>query len=256
MLEVKDLRFSYGSHEVLKGIDFSLEKGSLTCVLGANGAGKSTLFRCLLQLLTDYTGQVLVDGEDLREMSYSKRAEKIAYIPQSHRPVFNYTVEEVVLMGTSGSLVSGPGRMQIARANHAIERVGLGGFRHRGYAEISGGERQLVLIARAIAQNAEILVMDEPTASLDFGNQTLVLQMIRELADAGFLVVQSTHHPDQALYYGDRVLVLQNGVVAADGDPNEVMTGELLSSVYRLPMEVYEIGNGIGRTCLPVRHRQ
>ena len=184
-------------------------------VLGPNGVGKSTLFRCILCLNGNWTGSIRVNGHDLRALSVRDRAREIAYIPQSHAPVYNYEVIDVVLMSAGGNigLFGTPKRCHLDRAWEALERVGIAHLGHRPYTQISGGEQQLVLIARAIAQDARTIIMDEPTSALDYGNTVRVLSCVRQLAREGMSIVQSTHQPDQAFLYSDKTLVIADGRV-------------------------------------------
>ena len=235
-LEVRHLSFSYGAHEVLKDISFDLQPGEFLSVLGPNGVGKSTLFRCILGLLNDYQGEILSDGESLKHMPRREMARRIAYIPQINRPTFGYTVLDTVLMGTTRqvSMFSQPGREQIAAARKALERVGAAHLTERDFSFLSGGEQQLVLVARAIAQQAEILIMDEPTSALDFGNQLRILQLVKELAGEGYGVLLSTHNPQHALSFATRILALSDGKVAALGNADEVLTPALVKQLYHV----------------------
>lgn len=235
-LEVRHLSFSYGEHEVLKDISFDLQPGEFLSVLGPNGVGKSTLFRCILGLLADYKGEILSDGDTLRRMPRREMARRIAYIPQINRPTFGYTVLDTVLMGTTRqvSMFSQPGREQIAAAHKALERVGAAHLTERDFSFLSGGEQQLVLVARAIAQQADILIMDEPTSALDFGNQLRILQLVKELASEGYGVLLSTHNPQHALSFATRILALSEGKVAALGKAEEVLTPELVKQLYNV----------------------
>ena len=177
---VNNLSFSYGPRQVLRNVSFQAQRGEVLSVLGPNGAGKSTLFRCMLGLLTPTSGGTQIDGRDVAHMGASQLSRAIAYIPQSHNPVFNFSVLDMVLMGTTAQLgrFSAPGATQRAQAEEALAQLGIAHLRDRGYCRISGGERQLVLIARAMAQQARILVMDEPSASLDFGNRLRVMETV------------------------------------------------------------------------------
>ncbi|MBQ8618380.1 MAG: ABC transporter ATP-binding protein [Clostridia bacterium] len=233
-LEISHLSFSYGEHQVLRDISFSLDKGEFLSVLGPNGVGKSTLFRCILGRLEGYTGAITSGGDDLKNMPRREAARRMAYIPQIHRPTFSYTVLDTVLMGTARQLspFAQPGRAQVDRALAALERVGAKHLYQRDFTRLSGGEQQLVLLARALAQQAEILVMDEPTSALDFGNQLRVLQLVRELAGEGYGVLLSTHNPQHALTFATRTLALCDGRVAAQGRPQDVLTPELMSRLY------------------------
>lgn len=252
-MEVKNLHFSYGEREILKNISFSAEHGEFLSVLGPNGVGKSTLFRCMLGLLTPGKGGTFVEGKDISAMDAAELARCIAYIPQSHNPVFNYTVFDMVLMGTTAQLgrFSSPGKAQIAMAEAALERLGIGGLRDRGYGNISGGERQLVLIARAIAQQAKILVMDEPSANLDFGNKIRVMKTVKSLTNDGYAVIQSTHDPDQAYLYSDKILALYAGEVLAWGTPQDTVCNSLISTLYGVDVEVCSMRDDDIRVCVP-----
>lgn len=245
-IDVRDLRFSYGSRTVLDRVSFRAEAGELVSVLGPNGAGKSTMFRCILRLLDRYSGCVLIGGRDVRELSPGETARRIAYIPQSHSPTFNYTVLEMVLMGTTHMVrgLASPKREQIAVAEAALDRLGVLGLRNRGYAELSGGERQMVLVARALAQQAGILIMDEPTSNLDFGNQLKVMREARALAGEGYTVLVSSHNPQQAILFSDRIIALSGGVIVADGPPEEVMDAALLERLYHVRVRLEQTPEG------------
>lgn len=253
-IKVENLSFSYGKHEVLKNVSFEIPDGELVGILGPNGVGKSTLFRCILGLNRHYKGTVYVNGKDIRHLSIRERAREIAYIPQSHAPVYDYEVLDVVLMATGNDLkvLSNPGCSQKKRAYEALERIGIEGFAHRLYTHISGGEQQLVLIARAIAQNANTIVMDEPTSALDYGNTVRVLSCVRQLAREGMSIVQSTHNPDQAFLYSDKALVMKEGRIEAFGCPHDVITSNLISDLYGIEVEVNSLYEDKVRVCVPV----
>ena len=253
-IEVRNLSFSYGSHEVLHDINVDIPDGTLVNVLGPNGVGKSTLFRCILGLNSGYTGTILVNGHDIRTLSIRERASEISYIPQSHAPVYDYEVLDVVLMSTGADLgmLRTPGARHMKRAYQALERIGIDHLAHRTYTQISGGEQQLVLVARALAQNAKTIIMDEPTSALDYGNTIRVLSCVRQLARAGLSILQSTHQPDQAFLYADRTLVISEGTVRAYGPPKEVITSELVSELYHVDVEVNSLYGDKVRVCVPV----
>ena len=233
-LTVDHLAFAYGAHRVLEDISFSLDKGQFLSVLGPNGVGKSTLFRCILQLRTDYTGSITCDGTDVKTLSRRELSRRIAYIPQIHAPTFNYSVLDTVLMGLTRELsaFSQPKKQHIERAMAALERVGAAHLAQRDFTHISGGEQQLVLVARALTQQAELLVMDEPTSALDFGNQLRVLELVRELASEGYSVLLSTHNPQHALTFATDILAVSGGRVAAFGKPEETLTEALVDQLY------------------------
>lgn len=255
-VDIENLRFSYGDHAVLKGISFQVEPGELVALLGPNGAGKSTLMRCLLGFLREYSGKIRVGGRDTREMTRTELAQEIAYIPQSVAMVFNYQVLDMVLMGVTASLgvLSSPKRTHREKALRLLEELGIGHLAERGYEELSGGERQLVLLARALIQDAGILVMDEPTANLDYGNQNRVMARVAQLTRAGYIVFFSTHDPNQALLYASRALTLWRGRILTDGAPSEVLTEDTLSRLYGIDVErtAFVTTDGHPRTvCIP-----
>ena len=249
---IQNLYFSYGRDPVLRDVSFHADYGEFWSVLGPNGAGKSTLFRCILGLLRPTSGNILIDDASISSLSARQLARKIAYIPQSHNPVFNFPVLDMVLMGTTARLGSfeSPKQKEIREAEDALKQLGIFHLRDRGYGNISGGERQLVLIARAIAQKAKILIMDEPSASLDFGNRLHLMQTVRALARDGYAVIQSTHDPDQAYQYSDRILALYCGGVLATGTPAEVVTEPIISGLYGTGVEVCSIRDDSIRICI------
>jgi len=242
-LEVRDLKFAYKKNTVLHGVNFAATSGQFVCLLGENGAGKTTLFRCLLGLLSGYQGDILIDGVNGKRYAVRELAKKIAYIPQSNAPVFNYTVYEIVLMGTNvlKNSFRAPGRSEREIVRQALEIMNISRLAERGFAELSGGERQLALIARALAQKSRILVMDEPTANLDYGNQYRVMRQIKRLAESGYLVVLSTHNPEHALLYSDKVLVLKDGKAMMFGEPEVVLNPETIETIYGVSVELQKM---------------
>ena len=252
-IEVKNLSFSYGDRPVLHDISFSVEKGEFLSILGPNGVGKSTLFRCVLGLLSGYTGQVLVDGEDARRFTTREAAKHIAYIPQSSRSIFNYSVSDIVLMGRTSGLATfrSPGRKDREICQWAMEKVGITRLSDRCFHRLSGGEQQLVLIARALVQKAPVLMLDEPTANLDFGNQLRVLEQARALAREGYTVIQTTHHPEQSYMFSDRILAIQKGRVLREGRPKDVLTEDTLRALYGVEATVVSLYGDQARICIP-----
>ena len=252
-MKLEDLHFSYGSHEVLKGVSFQVEGSGFISLLGPNGAGKSTLFRCMLGLLEPDRGSVHICGRDIRRMSPQELSHRVAYIPQSHTPVFHFSVFDMVLMGTTAQLsrFASPGKKQVELTEAAMERLGISHLRSRDCGSISGGERQLVLIARAIAQQAKILVMDEPSASLDYGNKLRVMETVKSLTRDDYTIIQSTHDPDQAYLYSDQILALYDGKLLARGTPRETISSSLISTLYGVDVEVCSLHRDGIRVCVP-----
>ena len=254
-IHIDHLDFSYGKRRILHDVCIDIPDATLVNVLGPNGVGKSTLFRCILGLNSTYSGTVSVNGKNLRHLSIKERAREISYIPQSHAPVYDYEVLDVVLMstGTDLGMLRTPGPRHRRRAYEALERIGIAHLAERNYTQISGGEQQLVLVARALAQDAKTIIMDEPTSALDYGNTVRVLSCVKQLAREGLSIVQSTHHPDQAFLYSDKTLVLHQGHVHAFGSPKDVITNELVSTIYNVNVEVNSLYGDKVRVCVPIQ---
>ena len=255
-IDVQNLEFMYKDTPVLRGVNFSANAGQCIFVLGENGAGKTTLFRCLLGFLSSYHGEIHVDGSSSRKLSAREIARKIAYIPQAYSPTFNYTVFETVLMGTNvlTRRFRTPGPDERKAVFETLELMSISHLAERGFAELSGGERQLALIARALAQKSRILVMDEPTANLDYGNQYRVMRRIRQLSRSGYLVLLSTHNPEHALLYADMVLVLKEGKAMMFGKPEDVLHPETIEKIYGVSVELERILTQRGEVPVFVPH--
>jgi iron complex transport system ATP-binding protein len=249
MLAGRDLGIGYRDRVVGRGLDVSLQQGEVLALLGPNGSGKTTLLKTLLGLLPPLAGTALIDERPLASYSPPERARRLAYVPQSHAPTFAFTVETVALMGRAafGSLFSGPSAADRAIASAALERFGIAHLAARPYTMISGGERQLVLLARALAQEPAFIVLDEPTASLDFGNQGKVLREMRALAGAGHGVLFTTHDPNHALRSADRAFLMRDGTRLAEGPVRNVLTRTHLEALYGAPVD--ELNDaGLGHT--------
>jgi iron complex transport system ATP-binding protein len=238
-LEGSDLTIGYSDHTVGRGLDVALATGEVLALLGPNGGGKTTLLKTLLGLLKPKAGAVTLAGKPLGSYSIRERARVVAYVPQVHIGTFAFTVETVVLMGRTahGNLFSRPSAHDRAVTAAVLERFGIAQLAARPYTMISGGERQLVLLARALAQEPQFIVLDEPTASLDFGNQGKVMREIRALASSGHGVLFTTHDPNHALRVADRAYLLREGTRIAEGPVASVMKRAQLEALYRAPVE-------------------
>ena len=252
MLEVGNLAFGFPGRTVGRDVSFSLAAGEAMCVLGPNGGGKTTLFRTLLGLLPAHGGRILLEREPLESLSRVQIARRIGYVPQAHSAYFAFTVLDFVLMGRTAhvGVFSAPGRKDRELAERVLESLGIAPLAGRPVTEISGGERQLALVARALAQEPRLLVLDEPTASLDFGNQVRVLEKIAALAATGISILFSSHDPDHAFLCADRALLLAQGRTLEIGAPAAVIRADTLERLYGVSVEVLPLPGG-RHTCLP-----
>jgi iron complex transport system ATP-binding protein len=234
-----DLTIGYSDRVVGRALNVRLEQGEVLALLGPNGGGKTTLLKTLLGILRPRAGAVTIGDRALALISLRERARLIAYVPQLHVPTFAFTVETVVLMGRTahGNLFARPSAHDRTVAARVLEQFGIAHLAPRPYTMISGGERQLVLLARALAQEPQFVVLDEPTASLDFGNQGKVMREIRALAGMGHGVLFTTHDPNHALRAADRAYLLRAGERIAEGAVREVLTRAQLEDLYGAPVE-------------------
>jgi len=255
-IAARALDFGYPGHVVGRGLDLSLQKGEVLCVLGPNGSGKSTLFRTMLGLLPALGGEVTIDGRSIGRMERGEIARAVAYVPQASSSYFDFTLAQMVLMGRTAHLgaFASPGERDRAAAAASLERMGIAALAARPVSGVSGGERQLALIARALASEAPALVMDEPTANLDFGNQARVLSQVAQLRDAGVSILLCTHDPDHAFQVADRVLLLRGGCAITLARTQEALTAENLTRLYDVPVQVAEVetAGGVRRVCVRI----
>jgi iron complex transport system ATP-binding protein len=243
MLQVENLRFAYVSDQpVLKDVTFDFNNRDVLCVLGPNGTGKTTLLRCLLGLARASGGRITLDGKDLTTAPARVRASYMAYVPQASTIAFPYEAEEIVLMGRIAHLKLGgsPSKNDKAVCRKAMESLGISHLRRKMFNQLSGGERQLVLVARAMSQQARILAMDEPTANLDYGNQARILRLIHHLAEEGYSILLVTHFPDHAFLACTQAVLMKDGVVKARGSPETVITSDSLTGLYETEVCVTE----------------
>jgi len=255
-IAARGLDFGYPGHVVGRGLDLSLQKGEVLCVLGPNGSGKSTLLRTMLGLLPALGGEVTIDGRSIGRMGRGEIARAVAYVPQASSSYFDFTLAQMVLMGRTAHLgaFASPGERDRAAAAASLERMGIAALAARPVSGVSGGERQLALIARALASEAPALVMDEPTANLDFGNQARVLSQVAQLRNAGVSILLCTHDPDHAFQVADRVLLLRGGCAITLAPTQEALTAENLTRLYDVPVQVAEVetAGGVRRVCVRI----
>lgn len=260
VLSAANLRFAYaGGPLLLDDVSFSLEAGRVLCLLGPNGTGKTTLLRCLFGLERLASGRLALDGRDLSALSPAEAARLMAYVPQDTASVFAFSGFDVVLMGRTPHLrfMASPTGDDRRIAREAMARLGVAHLAERAFLELSGGERQMVLVARALAQGSRVLVMDEPCAGLDLGNQSRILRVIRDLAEDGYAVLFTTHLPDHAFAVGGEVALLKDGRLDGPAAPEELLTSAALGRLYGTPVEVIRVPAGRAQgqhLCVPV-HR-
>jgi iron complex transport system ATP-binding protein len=244
MIKVNNLTFGYFDSEVFRNLSFEVNEGEIFTILGPNGSGKTTLLKCIERLLTPKGGNIVVSGKDLKDYSLKELGRTISSVPQIHKISFSYTVLDMVLMGRNPYLdfFSLPSEKDVKVALEALKEVGIYHLKDMPYTDISGGELRLTLIARVLAQNTGIVILDEPTAFLDFKNKFLVLNKIMELRDRKNLTVLMTmHDPNQALRFSNRVLLIKKQEVVAMGKPEEVLTPDNLRKLYDIEAELLQI---------------
>ncbi len=256
ILNIDNLSFSYDKSPLLSDLSVTAEKGGIICLLGPNGSGKTTLLDCVLGFHRNYSGSITVCGKDVLSLSRPELAKLVSYVPQLHTPAFPYTVREVVLMGRTArsGLLGAPKKDDYEICDSSIARIGIERFSERAYTELSGGERKLVLLARAIAQNAPLIVLDEPTSSLDFRNELLFLEILTDLVRKDSIsVLMATHTLQHPLYFesegiDSKVVMLCKDRPARTGTPGGLITPETLYEVYGVHAEVAEIHTDSGKT--------
>ena len=257
-LVIRDLSFRYYLKEqsdIFSQISLSLKKGEIFCLIGPNGTGKSTLIRCIGGLLTAYAGRIIIEGTDITSMNPARIARIIGYVPQSHLPTFSFPVREIVVMGRSPHMgtFSSPSDADMQVAEKAMASVGISHLADRPCTDISGGEWQLVLIARALTQEPRILLLDEPTSHLDLGNQLKILGTIRELSRNGLTILMATHFPDHAFLISGRVGVMLEKGIPLVGPADEVITEMTMKKAYNAEVRIMTMeGDGGRRICIPL----
>ncbi|MFZ2445350.1 MAG: ABC transporter ATP-binding protein [Syntrophobacteraceae bacterium] len=230
--------FSYKSSEVLTDVSLEIAEESFTVLLGRNGSGKSTLLKVIAGLLKPTRGAVAVMERSIADLSLTDRARMLGYLPQFHRPVFPFSAEDVVLTGRASYVRFTPGEKDRAKAVAALERVGVADLRHRPFTELSGGEQQMVMIARVLAQEPKIVLLDEPTAHLDLANQTRILRFLKGLAGSGYTIIAVLHDPNTAFLYGDGFIFLKNGQIEELAAGKKPWEPGILGNVYGLELDM------------------
>ena len=258
MLTAENLHFAWpATPPLFTNLTFTLRQGIPLVLLGPNGTGKTTLLRCLLGLERLHAGRVMVDGQNLATLSAAKAARHIAYVPQATSAAFAFRSIDIVLMGRTPHLafMASPTRLDRAAAEAAMTRLAIAHLADRPFDELSGGERQLVLIARALAQGSPVLVLDEPCASLDIARQIHIIATLRTLAADGYTILMTTHLPDHAFLLAGEVAMLKNGRLLGPSPPAELLTAESLEALYATPIDLLQVQSGRARgqtLCIPI----
>ena len=254
LLEICDLACGYNKKAVLSGLRFSLNTGESVCILGKNGVGKTTIFKTILGVLPAISGSIRIDGIDVRKMPLRELARSVAYVPQAKSYAYPFSVLDTVLMGRAAHIgrFGAPSGKDVAYCKDVLGQIGMSRYCDQMYSKLSGGEQQMVLIARAMAQNAAFLLMDEPASNLDFANEGRLLELIGKLCGEGKGVLYITHSPSHALYCGGKALLLGDSGNTF-GPVSEIVTEENLSRIYGVPVTVIEEerdGKAVRACCL------
>lgn len=246
-IDIRNISFSYKEgREVLSNTSFKLSSSDMTVLLGRNGAGKSTLFKIFLRMLEQKNGEIEIDGKNLKAFSNKELARVFSYIPQASFMEFQYTVMDTLLMAKASSLplFSSPKEKEEEEAAQILEAFNIKHLAFRSMEKLSGGEKQLVLIARAMLQKAAFIILDEPTSNLDYGNQLMVLEKLRELNRKGVGIIYSTHNPELALTYSSRILTLNAGKISTYSSPEELIEADTLDRLYGRKLYIKKIFTG------------
>ncbi|MDR3253209.1 MAG: ABC transporter ATP-binding protein [Tannerella sp.] len=256
-LEIKNAVLGYHRKTVLKNVNLTLETGQTTCVIGRNGAGKTTLFKSMLGLLPLLRGEILLDGKSVDAWSRRKFARRVAYIPQVRALPFPYTAFDVVLFGRTAHLAafSSPGKKDRLIAEECLDKLHIAHLKNRIFTQLSGGEQQMIIVARALAQQPSFLIMDEPTSGLDFGNQIKIINQVNELKNDSLGILMATHSPDHAFMCDAGVVVVHREEIRQHEDCNRMITEEILKEIYSVDIKICSITDpqsGYNRkTCMP-----
>lgn len=243
MFRVENLKFAYGKKEILKGISFEINSSDIVSILGPNGCGKTTLLKIMLGFLKPTEGKVYFDNKDISKIKTKHFFQRVAYIPQIHDGAFGYLVKDVVLMGRMPykSIFSNFNKEDKKITLDALEVMGISHLKDEIYTTLSGGQRQLVLIARAIAQQADIFIMDEPVNGLDFGNQYKLLNKIKELSKKELTFIKTSHYPDHVFFVSNEAIFLNEGKILEKGDPETIIRDDTIKEVYKIESRIITI---------------
>jgi len=253
LMDVKKASFSYnGKNNIFEDVSFSVEKGDVVCILGPNGSGKTTLIKCMNGLQRINCGDILLGDRSIYSMSKTEKSRYIGYIPQGHQITFPFKSLDIVLMGRTPFIgaISSASKRDVQIAENAMEQLGILHLANKPYTAISGGERQMVFMARVLAQGPKILILDEPTSHLDFGNQMKTLSVISALAKQGMAVIMSSHFPDHAFITSNKAAIMREKRMVSFGAPEHVVTEDNMKKAYGVPVKIVEISKR--KACVPM----
>ncbi len=243
MIEVRNATFKYAERVIFQALDLDVYPGEVLTVLGANGCGKSTLLRCLGGALNLAAGAVRIGGQELSRLDASARARKVGFLFQEHRPTFPFTALDIVTMGRTPylSAFGAPSSQDVALATQTLAQFGLLKIKDRPYTELSGGERQLVLLCRTLVQQPEVILLDEPTAHLDLKHQVQCLKMIGALSARGIAMVMTSHDPNHAFLFPGRVLLMRRDRPVVVGASSDILNDAMLTATYGIDIGVFSV---------------
>ena len=236
-IQVRDLSFGYNGFLILDEVSIEIQAGKLTFLLGQNGSGKSTLLKIMAGLLNAQKGEIEIFGNDSARLTFSERARLTGFLNQHHNAIFPFSVEDVVLTGRAGFINFVPRESDRKASLLAMEKVGILHLRKRNYTDLSGGEQQMVMIARLLAQNPEILLLDEPTTYLDFSNQSHLLNLLKQLVQDGLTIIAVMHDPNQAFIFGDDFLFMKDKKIIRPGESLQAWDTDFLKTIYQGRLE-------------------
>lgn len=241
MLKIRSIAVSYGEIEILHEVTLEVAAGEVVSLIGPNGAGKTTMMRAISGVIPLKSGSVHVKSEDLSATPIAERARLLAVVPQARKLTPEYTAKQAIMMGRTPYLgwLGNPSQSDFDKVDWAIERTGISRLVDRRVDELSGGEQQLILVARALAQDAPVILLDEPTAHLDLRHQATILDLVHSLArESSLAVLMSLHDLNLVSIFSDRIALLDQGTILADGQPYDVLNRDMLSRVYQVPLDI------------------
>jgi len=245
-IKVDKLSYKYIRDEVLKEVTFTVKRGEITSLIGRNATGKTTLLKCIAGIFENYTGNVFIDKKNLKNLSKKERARRLSFVTQSQRNSFSYTILDYVVMGRSPhqNILNNPSKEDYEKARHVLKLLEIKDFEKKTLKETSSGEGQLVNFAKAINQDTEIMLLDEPTSYLDFNNQLLIFSLIKRFCtEFKKTILMTLHNPNEVLNVSDNVVILKEGSILDYGKKEEVISPKILSDLFGFNVEIRKINN-------------